>query len=73
MSSVIIPLIIRLLRRNKNAEIAFPSEDAIIKQIYLATINANAKWQSEMFGWKLIRHELNLYFGDRFLKADTLN
>lgn len=63
----------RMVRKVTKTKGAFPSEEAILKQIYLATINANAKWQGEMFGWKLIRHELNLYFGDRFLKTDTLN
>jgi len=63
----------RMVRKVTKTKGAFPSEAAIIKQIYLATINANSKWQGQVFGWKLIRHELNLYFGDRFLNADTLN
>jgi hypothetical protein len=28
----------------------FSSEDAIVKQIYLATINANTKWSGKIFG-----------------------
>ena len=38
-----------MVRKVTKTKGAFPSEEAILKQIYLATINANAKWQGEMF------------------------
>jgi putative transposase len=49
------------------------SLDAIVKQIYLATINANIKWRGQMFAWTTVRNELIKYFGERLLKNDTLN
>lgn len=63
----------RMVRKVTKTKGAFSSEDAIIKQIYLATINANTKWHGQMFGWKIVRNELNEYFGERLLNHDTVN
>lgn len=62
----------RMVRKVTKTKGAFSSEDAIVKQIYLATINANTKWHGQMFGWATLRTELLTYFGDRLLKNDTL-
>ena len=63
----------RMVRKVTKTKGAFSSEDAIVKQIYLATINANTKWQGQMFGWTTVRMELTLMFGDRLKNNDTLN
>lgn len=63
----------RMVRKVTKTKGAFSSEDAIVKQIYLATINANTKWEGQMFGWSIVRNDLNQYFGDRLIKNDTLN
>ncbi len=63
----------RMVRKVTKTKGAFSSEEAIVKQIYLATINANTKWQGQMFGWNTVRNELINHFGDRLLKNDTLN
>lgn len=63
----------RMVRKVTKTKGAFSSEDAIVKQVYLATINANTKWQGQIFGWSAVRHELDIYFGDRLTKNDTLN
>lgn len=63
----------RMVRKVTKTKGAFSSEDAIVKQIYLATINANTKWQGQMFGWASVRTELTLKFGDRLKNNDTLN
>lgn len=62
----------RMVRKVTKTKGAFCSEDAIIKQIYLATINANTKWSGQMFNWSMVRNDLNTYFGQR-LCNDTLN
>lgn len=62
----------RMVRKVTKTKGAFSSEDAIVKQIYLATVNANIKWQGQMYGWKTVRNELNTYFGDRLLNVDTV-
>lgn len=58
----------RMVRKVTKTKGAFSSEDAIVKQIYLATLNANTKWQGAMFGWNTVRNELTLMFGDRLTK-----
>lgn len=63
----------RMVRKVTKTKGAFPSEDAIVKQIYLATINANTKWDGKMFGWPGVYRDLHAYFGERFLQTDTLN
>jgi putative transposase len=62
----------RMVRKVTKTKGAFSSEDAIVKQIYLATINANTKWQGQIFGWTTVRMELTLMFGDRLKNNDTL-
>lgn len=63
----------RMVRKVTKTKGAFSSEDAIVKQIYLATINANTRWQGQMFGWTAVRMELTIMFGDRLNNNDTLN
>jgi transposase-like protein len=62
----------RMIRKVTKTKGAFNSEDAIIKQIYLATMNAQTKWNGTIFGWTSIRLDLNDYFQKRFEEADTL-
>ena len=62
----------RMVRKVTKTKGAFSSEDAIVKQIYLATINANTKWRGQIFSWTTVRNELNIMFGERLLKNDTL-
>lgn len=62
----------RMVRKVTKTKGAFSSEDAILKQIYLATINCNTKWQGQMFNWTAVRIDLNTYFGNRLIN-DTVN
>lgn len=55
----------RMVRKVTKTKGAFSSEDAILKQIYLATVNCNTKWQGTMFNWTAVRNDLIAYFGDR--------
>jgi transposase-like protein len=61
-----------MVRKVTKTKGAFSSENAIVKQICLATINAQAKWSGAMFGWSSVRRDLVDYFEDRFLTPDTL-
>jgi len=63
----------RMVRKATKTKGAFVSEDAIVKQIYLATINAQTKWNGTMFGWSTVRRDLEEYFGTRINNPDTLN
>lgn len=63
----------RMVRKVTKTKGAFSSEDAIVKQIYLATMNAQTKWKGSIFAWASVRRDLSDYFEDRFLSPDTLN
>jgi transposase-like protein len=63
----------RMVRKVTKTKGAFVSEDAIVKQIYLATINAQTKWNGTMFGWSTVRRDIEEYFGIRINNLDTLN
>lgn len=62
----------RMVRKVTKTKGAFTSENAIVKQLYLATINAQTKWSGTMFNWNSVRRDLVDYFEDRFLTSDTL-
>ena len=62
----------RMVRKVTKTKGAFSSDDAILKQIYLATINCNTKWHGQMFNWTAVRIDLIAYFGNRLLN-DTVN
>lgn len=62
----------RMVRKVTKTKGAFTSEDAIVKQIYLATINANTRFRGTAFSWQTVRNELNIYFGDRLIQGDTV-
>ena len=55
----------RMIRKVTKKKGAFSSENAILKQVYLAIQNAHTKWDGQIFAWAAIRNDLNHYFGDR--------
>lgn len=63
----------RMVRKVTKTKGAFSSPDAIVKQIYLATINAHNRWKGRMNKWTEARIELEQYFGERLQKNDTFN
>lgn len=62
----------RMVRKATKTKGAFTSENAIVKQLYLATINAQTRWNGTMFAWSSVRRDLVDYFEKRFLTHDTL-
>lgn len=63
----------RMVRKATKTKGAFVSEKAVIKQIYLAILNAQTKWNGAIFGWPSIRRELDAFYGERFYANDTVN
>lgn len=55
----------RMIRKVTKTKGAFPSENALIKLIYLAIMNAHTKWNGQIYSWAPIRNDLNAYFSDR--------
>lgn len=61
----------RMVRKVTKTKGAFTSEMALLKLVYLATINFQKRWQNKLFAWPTILNQLSIYFGDRILKSDT--
>lgn len=55
----------RMVRKVTKTKGAFSSENAILKQVYLAIRNAQTKWTGQIFHWSAIQNDLNAYFSDR--------
>lgn len=55
----------RMIRKVTKTKGAFSSENAILKQVYLAIQNAQTRWNGQIFAWAAIRNDLNNYFGER--------
>lgn len=62
----------RMVRKVTKTKGAFSSEDAILKQIYLAVMNAKLKWKGQIANWATVRTALACYFDDRFNSPDTV-
>jgi transposase-like protein len=60
----------RMVRKATKTKGIFSSENAILKQVYLATQNAQARWNSFVYGWPAIRLQLDHYFSNRL--SDTV-
>ncbi|MBA4298774.1 MAG: hypothetical protein C0433_01510 [Cyclobacterium sp.] len=61
-----------MVRKVTKTKGSFSSENAILKQIYLATINVQTKWKGAIFAWPSIRKDLIAYSEDRFNQTETV-
>lgn len=55
----------RQLRKVTKTKSAFVSDDALMKVLYLATMNITEKWSMPIQNWGMILDNLMVYFGDR--------
>jgi len=55
----------RQLRKVTKTKSAFVSDDALMKILYLATMNITEKWTMPVKNWGTILDHLSIYFGDR--------
>ncbi|NJP40983.1 transposase [Oscillospiraceae bacterium HV4-5-C5C] len=54
----------RQLRKVTKTKSAFVSDDALLKQLYLVTMNITDKWMMPVRDWGSIRMHRMIYFGD---------
>jgi putative transposase len=47
---------------------SFPSDDALLKVLYLATMDVEKKWSQRMRTWNSVISNLIIYFGDRITR-----
>lgn len=61
----------RQLRKVTKSKSVFPSDEALLKMLYLATMDVTRKWTIRVKGWALILSQFAVYFEDRL--QDYLN
>lgn len=55
----------RQLRKVTKSKTIFPSDDSLLKMLYLATINITKKWTGHRQDWGQIHSQLEIYFEER--------
>ena len=60
----------RQLRKVTKSKTVFPSDDSLLKMLYLATMDITKKWTGRRRDWSQIRAHLEIYFEERLEKAE---
>ncbi|MGL5346816.1 MAG: IS256 family transposase [Peptostreptococcaceae bacterium] len=60
----------RLLRKVTKSKSVFPSDDALHKSLYLATMDISEKWTQKIRSWTQILAHLSIYFEDRITSTN---
>ena len=61
----------RQLRKVTKSRTVFPSDDSLLKMLYLATMDITKKWTGRRRDWSQIRAQLEIYFEERLEKAES--
>jgi transposase-like protein len=62
----------RMVRKVTKSKGAFTSETAMLKLVFMATMNFQQRWQKSIYNWPNILNQLTIYYEDRILGNDTL-
>ena len=60
----------RQLRKVTKAKTIFPTDDSLLKILYLAMIDITKKWTGRRQDWSQIRAQLEIYFEDRIVSEN---
>ena len=60
----------RQLRKVTKSKTVFPSDDSLLKMLYLATMDITKKWTGRRRDWSQIRAQLEICFEERLEKAE---
>ena len=55
----------RQMRKVTKTKSVFPTDDSLLKILYLAMMDVTKKWTAARHDWKVIRAQLSIFFGDR--------
>lgn len=55
----------RQLRKVTKTRSVFPTDDSLLKMLYLAMIDITKKWTGRRQDWSVIHAQLSIFFGDR--------
>jgi len=62
----------RMVRKVTKSKGAFTSETAMLKLVFMATMNFQQRWQKSIYNWPNILNQLTIFYEDRILGNDTL-
>lgn len=62
----------RMIRKVTKSKGAFTSDMAMLKLVYLATLQFNNRWEKGIAGWPTIFNQLMIYFDNRINEVDTV-
>ena len=52
------------------AKIVFPTDDSLLKILYLAMMDVTKKWTGRRKDWGIIHSQLEIFFSDRLSELD---
>ena len=55
----------RGLRKVTKSKSVFPTDDSLLKMLYLAMMDITKKWTGKRYDWAPIRMQLEIYYADR--------
>ncbi len=55
----------RQLRKVTKSKSVFPTDDSLLKMLYLAMMDITKKWTGRRMDWSMIHAQLAVYYGDR--------
>ncbi len=55
----------RQLRKVTKSKSVFPTDDSLLKMLYLAMMDITKKWTGRCMDWSMIHAQLTVYYGDR--------
>lgn len=55
----------RQLRKVTKSRTIFPTDESLLKMLYLATMDITKKWTQSIRNWAIVFAQLSIYFDDR--------
>ena len=59
----------RQLRKVTKSKSIFPTDDSLLKMLFLATRDIQKKWTQKLKNWGQILEDLKLVFGEQIMEA----
>jgi len=62
----------RMVRKVTKSKGAFTSDMAMLKLVYLATLNFHKRWKNNIRNWPIVINQFFIYFENRIYETDTV-
>lgn len=58
----------RVVRKVTSSKSSFPTDDSLLKLLYLVVMDSSERWTKAVRDWSTILNQLVVYYGDRVSK-----